>query len=764
MSQTSHITAETEPAVLASRFINHTRKNIFLTGKAGTGKTTFLRKLVEQTHKKCVIVAPTGIAAINAGGVTIHSFFQLPFGAYLPFNQPKTQQQLQLKINDPQSLVRHMQMQETKRKIFRGLELLIIDEVSMLRADLLDAMEMMLRFVRKKNMPFGGVQVLFIGDLLQLPPVVKNEEWEILKQHYKSIHFFEAQCLRNEKPVYIELEKVYRQADDAFINLLNNLRRNEIGEYDLEILNRYYKPNFRPKPDENYITLTTHNSKALELNKTFLQELKGRSYFFEANVENEFNEYSYPVEKTIELKQGAQLMFVKNDPTGAQRFFNGRIAVVSSINEEEIEVEFEDKTKLILEKYEWQNIKYGLNETTNEIEENISGTFTQYPVKLAWAITVHKSQGLTFDKAIIDIGSAFAPGQAYVALSRLRSLDGLVLTSNVRQNGLLLDHFVAEFSKTKTEQENLTEQAEKESAVFLQNYLAQCFDLGPLAYSLKEHLQSYKAEETRSARHKHAAWAEELERHMQELKVTADKFQYQLQSILSKKEADHLAQLNSRITKAKEYFQPFLQQLSKSIFDRLEIIKQEKKVKAYVEELLSLEVMFFEQSKSLSKAEALAKAVLEKKEFSRHDINYTQGESERKSLLERLFSAKPKEAEEPAAKPARERKKRDRKPKTEKPDTKFVTFNLYKEGKNISEISALRNMTSNTIEGHIAHFVAKGEVGAAEFINDAKQEKINAAIKELDTFILKPLKEKLGADFSYGEIKLGIAAYLLKRE
>src|SRR5246127_2961403 len=611
---------QSENALLASKFINHTQKTIFLTGKAGTGKTTFLRHIVKHTHKKSIIVAPTGIAAINAGGVTIHSLFQLPFGAYVPVNQTNAAQNFSLKVNDPVSTIKNLQMHESKRKILRELELLIIDEVSMLRADLLDAVDAVLRHVRRKSAAFGGVQVLFIGDLLQLPPVVKNEEWEVLRLYYKSVYFFDAQVLQKEKPVYIELDKIYRQADDTFISLLNNLRNNQITQGDIELLNNYYKPDFKPKADENYITLTTHNYKALELNKTFLQELKNKSFFFEAQIEGEFSEYAYPLEKILELKKGAQIMFVKNDATGAQRFFNGKIAVVSFIDVEDIEVQFEDGTRLYLEKYTWENIKYKLNETTNEIEEQITGTFTQYPVKLAWAITVHKSQGLTFDKAIVDIGAAFAPGQAYVALSRLRSLQGLVLTSAIRYNGITQDAKVVEFGKTKEGQESLNELIKKEGLVFLKNYLLQCFDFGVLAYNIKEHVESYSKNEKKSAKQKHYKWAAELKKELDAIKPHADKFLYQVANIIDAKETYYLETLKGRVLSASAYFLPFFKTSSKTIFQQIEKIKTEKKIKTYFNELLELETCFYEQAKLISKAELLINAFLNNTEFTREDL------------------------------------------------------------------------------------------------------------------------------------------------
>ena len=313
---------EQSPAEIASKFINHTGKNIFLTGKAGTGKTTFLKYIVESTHKKCIVAAPTGIAAINAGGVTLHSLFQLPFGAFIPENIQATQT-MYTKLNTPHSLIKEMQLNANKRNLLRELELLIIDEVSMLRADLLDAIDVILRSVRRNHTKaFGGVQILFIGDLLQLPPVVKDDEWQTLRNYYKSVYFFDARVLQQQKPLYVELDKIYRQDDAVFIGLLNNLRANKTTKADIDLLNSYHQPEFKPNPEENYITLTTHNVKADKINKEYLQNLGGQSFFYKARIDGEFNENTYPVELNLELKQGAQVMFVKNGLSGAQRFFN----------------------------------------------------------------------------------------------------------------------------------------------------------------------------------------------------------------------------------------------------------------------------------------------------------------------------------------------------------------------------------------------------------------------------------------------------------
>lgn len=760
-------TIDSDPAAIASKFINNTNKNIFLTGKAGTGKTTFLRHIIQQTHKKAVIVAPTGIAAINAGGVTLHSLFQLPFGTFIPQNQTNNSFHA-FKVNDPSSIMRNMHMNETKRKLIRELELLIIDEVSMLRADLLDAIDMVLRYIRfKKNIPFGGVQVLFIGDLLQLPPVIKNEEWELLKSFYKSIFFFDARVLHHEKPVYIELDKIYRQADATFILLLNNLRNNKVTKEDIALLNNYYKPEFKPSATENYITLTTHNYKAINLNKVLLQELKGKSYYFEATIEDEFNEFAYPVEKNLELKIGAQIMFVKNDPTGAQRFFNGKIGIVSNISGKGIEVALENTTKpILLEKYEWKNIKYSLHKSTNEIEEIVTGTFIQYPVKLAWAITVHKSQGLTFEKAIIDIGDAFAAGQVYVALSRLKSLDGLVLSSPINYNGISQDSKVEAYSKTKSEQENLNELVEKEAALFLKNYLSHCFQFGSLINTLEEHIQSYSKNEKKSAKQKYYDWAVKLKHKLDEIKPHADTFLQQVAYIIGKKEPGYLELLDKRVNAAKEYFSPVFKNISALIFEHIEKVKPEKKIKSYLNELLELEMPFYEQLKFINKATVLSNVVVNNKEFTKEEVNKIWIDNDRIEQINKALLMPERETQE-INKPAKE--KRERKPrenrsslKGEKFDTKEESFKLLKQGNTIIEIAKLRGMAISTIESHLTFYITKGHLNAEQFMSKEKIQSIIAVSKNLNTFNSGPIKQELGDDYSYGEIKFAIASYLMQ--
>ena len=445
------------------QFINQTNKSIFLTGKAGTGKTTLLKEIIKSTHKSTVVVAPTGIAALNAGGVTIHSMFQLPFGGFIPANSVSQQFSESIKFETKDSLRHHFKMSAIKRKVIQNMELLIIDEVSMLRCDLMDAIDFMLQSVRKKRVAFGGVQVLFIGDLLQLPPVIREEEWRTLRQYYKGKFFFHSHVIQANPPLYIELSKIFRQSDATFIDLLNNLRNNKITKENLSFLNQYVQPNFHLKANKGYITLTTHNAKADAINSQSLADLKGKTTQYKASVTGDFPEKIFPLDEILELKVGAQIMFIKNDQSFDKNYFNGKMGVVKAISKDEIWVHFEDENKSIeVEKQEWQNIRYFVNENTKEIEEEVLGTFVHYPIKLAWAITVHKSQGLTFDKAALDVSQVFVPGQAYVALSRLRSLNGLILLSQVQMNGISNDDDVMDYATNKASQEILEKELKKE--------------------------------------------------------------------------------------------------------------------------------------------------------------------------------------------------------------------------------------------------------------------------------------------------------------
>lgn len=424
---------------LAFNFIEDTGRSVFLTGKAGTGKTTFLRELKRRSPKRMIVVAPTGVAAINAGGVTIHSFFQLPFGPYVPGLNSET--------DTGEKRFNHKFSRE-KINIIRSMDLLVIDEISMVRADLLDAVSDMLRRYRDRDKPFGGVQLLMIGDLQQLAPVVKEEEWELLKEIYPSPYFFGSRALQEIAYISIELTQVYRQSDAIFIGLLNQIRENRADNLTLQTLNKRYIPGFNPDETEGYITLTTHNYQAQQINKRKLDALDSRAYTYTAEVVDDFPDYAFPTDQQLVLKKGAQVMFVKNDSSSEKRYYNGKIGRISAISADNIVVRCsEEEEAITVTREEWTNTKYSINAETGEITEAIAGAFKQYPLKTAWAITIHKSQGLTFEKAIVDAGAAFTHGQVYVALSRCKSLEGLVLGSPLRPGVLISDPTVEHFTK-----------------------------------------------------------------------------------------------------------------------------------------------------------------------------------------------------------------------------------------------------------------------------------------------------------------------------
>ncbi len=451
---------------LAHAFTEHTGTHIFLTGKAGTGKTTFLRKLKETSPKRMIIVAPTGVAAINAGGVTIHSFFQMPFGPYIP-NDGKSADT----ITPRQGF---QKMSRDKINIMKSIDLLVIDEISMVRADLLDGIDETLRRYRNRYKPFGGVQLLMIGDLQQLAPVAKEDEWALLRQYYENPFFFSSRALRSTNYITIELKHIYRQSDPTFINLLNKIRENNTDTATFEELNKRYIPNFSLSAEDGYITLTTHNYQAQELNESKLRLIAGKEYKFKASVEGEFPEYSYPTDLELTLKIGAQVMFVKNDISREKLYYNGKIGKVENIEDDTIYVQCpgEDDT-IPVNKAEWENNRYSIDEETKEIKETLAGKFTQYPLKLAWAITIHKSQGLTFEKAIIDAKSAFAHGQVYVALSRCKTLEGLVLSTPISYSSIKSDTTVSKFNRdaeanSPTEERLLTEKLEYQKSLVLE--------------------------------------------------------------------------------------------------------------------------------------------------------------------------------------------------------------------------------------------------------------------------------------------------------
>lgn len=466
---------------IASDFANQTSCSVFITGKAGTGKTTFLKELKKSCPKNLVVVAPTGVAAINAGGVTLHSFFSLPFTPFVPTPEGRT------------NLIRKQRVNNIKKNIYKELELLIIDEISMVRADLLDAVDTILRHHRHEpNKPFGGIQTIFIGDLYQLPPVVKDEEWQLLSQYYASPFFFHSKVISEFPPVYLELKHIFRQNDKQFINLLNEIRHNEFSDTSKALIRSKINRQLYGVKRSDYIVLTTHNYKANSINSEEMSKIKSPEFVYEAKVSGDFPEKNYPNEPTLTLKKGARVMFIANDRESPHRYFNGKIGTVTELDNDKIMVRCDDSETEIKVAFEvWENISYNVDSNTKQIEEEVLGTYKQYPLRLAWAITVHKSQGLTFDRAILDLEQAFAAGQVYVALSRCRSIDGIVLQSGINQRALSIDKQILEYTERQTSNEALPQILENEKIRYQKELLLQLFDINRASNLVQELLKDY---------------------------------------------------------------------------------------------------------------------------------------------------------------------------------------------------------------------------------------------------------------------------------
>ena len=539
---------------LATDLVNQSSCNIFITGKAGTGKTTFLKFIKENCPKQIAVVAPTGVAAINAGGVTMHSLFQLPFSPFIPGDGGFRKQNNE--VSNRNDLLSRLKMTSEKKKVLQELELLIIDEISMVRCDMLDAVDTVLRHIRHRHQEkFGGVQVLFIGDMFQLPPVVKNEEWNLLKDYYDSHYFFDSLVIKDELPVFIEFNKIYRQSEENFIMVLNQVRHNELDENGQQLLESRYNPSFQNKKDDGYIILTTHNQKARSKNENELNKLRGPVFNFEAEIKGDFPESAYPADEQLQLIAGAQVMFIKNDTEKVRRYFNGKIGIVTELDNEKIMVQCKDEPEAIeVKKETWENIRYSVDKTTRRLDEEVMGSFTQYPLRLAWAITIHKSQGLTFEKVIIDAGEAFAPGQVYVALSRCTTLNGIVLQSRIRSVGLFTDERIVRFSQNNVS----TVRLENELRVAKKNYqlkiILSLFEYSSIAAEVKES-GKYLWEHKVSFNDDALPWADELDLKITTLQTTALKFHAQIE-LLFQQEAnpEENEKLIERLNAGAKYF------------------------------------------------------------------------------------------------------------------------------------------------------------------------------------------------------------------
>jgi len=746
-------------AAFVEQFINQTSQSIFLTGKAGTGKTTLLRKIMASTHKNAVIVAPTGIAALNAGGVTIHSFFQLPFAGFIPEFGAQPAFSESVKFETKQTLLRHFTMNKTRLKMIRNIDLLIIDEVSMLRADLLDAIDWTLRNIRRAHEPFGNVQVLFIGDLLQLPPVVKQEEWQILRNHYQGIFFFHAKVLQETQPLYIELSKIYRQQDQDFIQLLNQLRNNQMSSEDLQILNQYVRPDFDANKEEGYITLSTHNAKADQINAIALEALPEKLWSYAAEITGDYPKHLYPLEPTLELKLGAQVMFIKNDLSLEKNYFNGKMGKIKALSSDEILVEFPEEKKTInVEKFEWSNIRYELNAATGEVEEKTIGTFVHYPLKLAWAITVHKSQGLTFDKAVLDVSEVFAPGQAYVALSRLRTLSGLVLTQPMRMNGLSNDQQVMAYSQHKADENTLPKVLEAHTKHYLLQTLKQAFDWYELRSQWSQHEASYQALGAKSEKTKNKSWMALQNQVVQATKEPAEKFIRQLEGLFTKPHFDRVF-LKERVDAAYLYFFAQLDGVLLSNLRKIAELSRVRKTKSYAEELEALDEILTETILKLKKVRLLVTAVAEGEAITKDRIwnnDLQQYKLSKIAIVRQELKQVPSLLDDPDAEEVsflKSTKKLAKEQKVKK-STQEKTLELLEAGKEVSEIARERQLSVQTINSHFAYLIRSGQIELTDVMSPKRISELEQLFDGFEGNSLNPLKEKLGSKATWDELKL----------
>ena len=748
---------------LTELFINQTNRTIFLTGKAGTGKTTLLRKIVQTTQKNTVIVAPTGIAALNAGGVTIHSFFQLPFGAFIPTTHSPTSDSY-VKHENKTTLKRHFKMNKRRIAIIRNLELLIIDEVSMLRADLLDAIDFMLKFVRRNNEPFGGIQVLFIGDLLQLPPVVKNDEWSILSSYYNGIYFFNSQILSAFPPLVIELTTIFRQKDDEFIELLNNLRNNRFTEQNIALLNSKVINDPQSFDKTGCITLSTHNVKADEINAKELLKLTSKTVEYSAEITGDFPENIFPLDQKLELKVGAQVMFVKNDSGLEKKYYNGKIGTIEFLSEYEVIVYFsEEKKKITVDKYEWSNIKYNLNEATQEITEEVIGTFVQYPVKLAWAITVHKSQGLTFDKAILDVNDVFAPGQAYVAFSRLRSLDGLKLLRPIENRSISMDQQVKDFTQIDVDLASLNNQLSNDTVHYLKNRLIQTFDWYSLLELISILSSSHTSAPIKTEKNKNLKWIKELVEKLSNMQEHSLNFRKQIDKLFYN-QVD-LEFINERVSAAYTYFFPILDEILGRFYFKIGELKLIRKTKQYTDELEEFSELLFCRIIDLKKTRILSEKLSLGLDISKDVFKIPEIENYQISKISAVQQAlRQQNKNSKLVLDAIDFETKITKVKKDKPvkqSTIEITEEFIKSGKKIDEIARIRQLSETTIYGHVAQLIRVEKIEISDVMEAKRIKEIQELVSKYDSSSLSQIKAQIGDLASWDELRIYQASTII---
>ncbi len=802
---------------LATAYVRDTGCHLFLTGKAGTGKTTFLRNLANARPKRLVVTAPTGVAAINAGGVTLHSFFQLPFGPFVP-GSPTNRSQYRFS--------------NEKIGIIKSLDLLIIDEISMVRADLLDGVDSVLRRLRRNEQSFGGVQLLMIGDLFQLPPVVKEDDWRLLAPHYASPYFFSSAALDRAEMVTIELQRIYRQADSRFIRLLNRVRSDQADTDLLRDLNARHEPGFSANENSGTITLTTHNRKADQINAARLKVLERPTHQYDAEIEGEFPDQAYPTAATLQLKQGAQVMFVRNDLSPEKRYFNGKIGTIVHISGDDIRIRCTGESdEIVVEPVTWENIEYTLDPKTMEISENTIGTFKQLPLRLAWAITIHKSQGLTFDKAIIDAQAAFAYGQVYVALSRCRTLEGMVLSSPLPSTAIKTDPAIQRFSEQAGHHPPTKDHLAAAKIAYQQRLLLECFDFQRLRAVLRR-MVGLAMGNDQVVRIFGVADVRELQAEIEDdICTVGDRFQRQLQGLFpADAPPSKDAAVIDRITKASSYFHEKLAGLEKRV-EALQVESDNQSVKQKINRNLKLvrEAVAvklaaaqscrdgFSPATYLRAVSAAATAGIKTKAPVSAAV-YTESDIAHPGLFQILKAWRSRKAEAesvphyrvmhqktliqlavnlpdtPSALkairgigdrlaerygeelvalisgyrrehgidtvtlpgPEHARTPTDM-PEPRKIDTKRATLDLFRKGLKLSQIARERGLVRSTIEGHMAHWVAAGKVTIDDLLPTQKIDTIKDALSRMPGKPFAAVKQALGDDVTYAEIKLVLA-------